>query len=221
MATSAASSATIVLPEPTSPCSSRFIGCGRLHVVDDLLERRPLPRRQPERQHGAAPHARMRSSTTTRERLAPPRRACAAPAASPTGTGRTPRRSGAAAPACGTRSAGPATSSAGGKVRLDERCPRGRADPAPSRRSRGQRVLARSAGRRVSTSCTRRRCSLGVIAPTRLVDRHDAAGVDRGSASSSSSISSSGLVICRRPRHCVDRRRTGRRAGAAAASFWR
>ena len=29
IATSAASSATIVLPAPTSPCSSRFIGCGR------------------------------------------------------------------------------------------------------------------------------------------------------------------------------------------------
>ena len=29
IATSAATSATIVLPEPTSPCSSRFIGCGR------------------------------------------------------------------------------------------------------------------------------------------------------------------------------------------------
>ncbi len=29
IATSAAISATIVLPEPTSPCSSRFIGCGR------------------------------------------------------------------------------------------------------------------------------------------------------------------------------------------------
>ena len=29
IATSAASSATMVLPAPTSPCSSRFIGCGR------------------------------------------------------------------------------------------------------------------------------------------------------------------------------------------------
>ncbi len=29
IATSAAISATIVLPEPTSPWSSRFIGCGR------------------------------------------------------------------------------------------------------------------------------------------------------------------------------------------------
>ena len=33
-----ASSATIVLPEPTSPCTSRFIGCGALHVVGDLAQ---------------------------------------------------------------------------------------------------------------------------------------------------------------------------------------
>ena len=51
IATIAAISATIVLPEPTSPCSSRFIGCGRCMSStisrDDLL----LIARQLERQH--------------------------------------------------------------------------------------------------------------------------------------------------------------------------
>ena len=55
IATSAAISATIVLPEPTSPCSSRFIGCGRfmsptisrdrLLLIAGQLERQDPPRR--------------------------------------------------------------------------------------------------------------------------------------------------------------------------------
>ena len=53
IASTAASTATIVLPAPTSPCSSRFIGMRTLHVVADLLERAALARREAERQHGA------------------------------------------------------------------------------------------------------------------------------------------------------------------------
>ena len=41
-ATSAAIAATTVLPEPTSPCSSRFIGVLALEVRGDLFERRLL-----------------------------------------------------------------------------------------------------------------------------------------------------------------------------------
>ena len=51
IATSAAISATMVLPAPTSPCSRRFIGCGRCMSVDDLRECRLLIARQLERQH--------------------------------------------------------------------------------------------------------------------------------------------------------------------------
>ena len=65
IATSAASSATIVLPAPTSPCSSRFIGCGALQVVDDLLQRLLLARRSAGTAARRAPTSRMRSSTRT------------------------------------------------------------------------------------------------------------------------------------------------------------
>ena len=51
IATSDASSATTVLPEPTSPCNRRFIGRGSLEVLDDLLERLPLAWRELEHQH--------------------------------------------------------------------------------------------------------------------------------------------------------------------------
>ena len=51
IATSAAISATIVLPEPTSPCSSRFIGDRPLHVLDDLGDHLLLVAGQLERQH--------------------------------------------------------------------------------------------------------------------------------------------------------------------------
>ena len=53
IASTDASSATIVLPDPTSPCSSRFIGCGTLHVLADVLQRLPLSGRQVKWQHGA------------------------------------------------------------------------------------------------------------------------------------------------------------------------
>src|SRR3954469_17965091 len=67
IATSAASSATIVLPAPTSPCSSRFIGCGfcRSSTISfsdwfcPLVSRNGSPARDgarggtPERQHRA------------------------------------------------------------------------------------------------------------------------------------------------------------------------
>ena len=51
IATSAAISATIVLPDPTSPCSSRFIGCGRFMSVDDLADHLLLIAGELERQH--------------------------------------------------------------------------------------------------------------------------------------------------------------------------
>ena len=44
------SSATIVLPEPTSPCTSRFIGCGEPQVVGDLAQDAPLRAGERERQ---------------------------------------------------------------------------------------------------------------------------------------------------------------------------
>ena len=47
---SIARSATMVLPEPTSPCSSRCIGCARGQVGGDLLADRALPGGQRERQ---------------------------------------------------------------------------------------------------------------------------------------------------------------------------
>ena len=53
-ATSAAIAATTVLPEPTSPCSSRFIGVLAPRVGDDLVERRSAaPRVSAKRQRGA------------------------------------------------------------------------------------------------------------------------------------------------------------------------
>ena len=53
IASSAASSATIVLPEPTSPCSSRFIGCGFCMVLDDVLQRLALAAREVKREHAS------------------------------------------------------------------------------------------------------------------------------------------------------------------------
>ncbi len=63
MATTAASSATIVLPAPTSPCSRRFIGCGRWRSSTTLLERSRCPIVS---LNGSTCRAdsRMRSSTT-------------------------------------------------------------------------------------------------------------------------------------------------------------
>ena len=49
---SSAVSATTVLPEPTSPCSSRCIGAGARHVARDLVDRALLVVGQRERQRG-------------------------------------------------------------------------------------------------------------------------------------------------------------------------
>ena len=53
IATTAAISATMVLPDPTSPWSRRFIGCGALHVFDDLGNDLLLIAGELERQHTA------------------------------------------------------------------------------------------------------------------------------------------------------------------------
>ena len=50
MTASIARSATMVLPEPTSPCSSRCIGCSGASSRGDLLADRDLARGQLERQ---------------------------------------------------------------------------------------------------------------------------------------------------------------------------
>jgi hypothetical protein len=63
IATSAASSATIVFPTHVA-LKEAVHGLGALHVIDDFLERGPLSFSQPERQNLRA-DSRMRSSTFT------------------------------------------------------------------------------------------------------------------------------------------------------------
>ena len=101
IATAAASAATTVLPEPTSPCSRRCIGTGRARSACDLVCDAPLRRCQAERQ---ARRAALVQSAATRSRT--PARAAArarawreaATAAAPAA----PRTSGAARPdGCG------------------------------------------------------------------------------------------------------------------------
>ena len=65
MATNAASEATMVLPDPTSPCSSRCIGQRPLQVGDDVAQRRALPLGQLERQPRPRPVPQLRRSTVT------------------------------------------------------------------------------------------------------------------------------------------------------------
>ena len=69
IATSAASSATIVLPAPTSPCSSRFIGCGRCRSSTISLSAVRCPGVSLNGSTWRA-DSRMRSSTDDRHRLA-------------------------------------------------------------------------------------------------------------------------------------------------------
>ena len=87
---------------------------GLLHVLDDVPQRRSLARGEPERQHradgaaNAVVHDRDERLHLLVGRAAGARRRR-------TGTGRTPRRSAAAAPACGRRSAARAGVPGGGK----------------------------------------------------------------------------------------------------------
>ncbi len=160
IATSAAISATIVLPEPTSPCSSRFIGCGRFMSLDDLGDDLLLIAGQLERQHAARRFPDL-VGDDDRPRLAL-RVARRFRRTRPTGRGRTPRRSAGAAPASGTRSA------------LDRRS---RPESAPERARRGDRAgraaragppaagRAASSGSCASAWCTSTRCILVVSVP--------------------------------------------------------
>ncbi len=69
IACSAASAATIVLPEPTSPCSRRCIGVARLQIVADLAPDALLRARQLER-HAIEQRARQRASARQHGRAA-------------------------------------------------------------------------------------------------------------------------------------------------------
>ena len=180
MATSAAISATMVLPDPTSPCSSRFIGCGRFMSStisrDDLL----LIAGQLEWQHAPRRFADL-VGDDDRPRLALGVRSRGAAAPARAGRGRTPRRSAAAAPAIGMHSASSMGVPAGGKCtsssavrRSIELLPRahvrrqriddGRraAAPAPGARSRAASWSSasrssRRSGRSVRCAASRRR----------------------------------------------------------------
>ena len=177
IATSAASSATIVLPAPTSPCSSRFIGCGRCMSSTISLSACRCPGVSLNGSTARA-DSRMRSSTRDRRRL----RARAAPPgaapARPSGTGTPLRRSAAAAPASRSGSARRATASAGGKcVASSAACRDGRPSRDADRlRHRIGQIRRAAAGARRDTI---RRCIFGVTRAGLLVDRHDPPGVDR------------------------------------------
>ena len=143
IATSAASSATIVLPAPTSPCSSRFIGCGRCRSSTISFSACRCPVGQPERQH--APR-RLADAIVDRRSAAasarPPRRGAAR--ARPSGTETLPRRSAAAAPASRTRFSASIGTSAGGKCVASSAAYR---DGRPSRSANVLRQRIRQVGR--------------------------------------------------------------------------
>ena len=63
IASSAASTATIVLPASDVALQQAVHRLGLLHVFADVLQRAPLARRQMERQHARCSAARTRSST--------------------------------------------------------------------------------------------------------------------------------------------------------------
>ncbi len=176
IATIAASSATIVLPAPTSPCSSRCIGVGRRMSSTISLTACRCPGVSLNGSTCAADGAdAVVHRRHERLELGAGRRGAARRGRAE--RGRTPRRSAAAAPACGTRSA-----------------------PRPTPRS-AESATASSAARRGS-SCSRAR-SLGRqrVGDVRrqlierlahepalhvrrhgaglLVERHDASGVER------------------------------------------
>ena len=137
IATTAASSATMVLPAPTSPCSSRFIGSGAACPSTISLERRLLAGGELERQH---PPRRLADAIVDDHGAAafgrPRAAACAAPARPE--TGRTLRRSAAAAPAC--ESAFSASTVGAGRREMRVR----RAPAARSGRLRAARIGAGS-----------------------------------------------------------------------------
>ena len=71
MATAAASAATTVLPEPTSPCSSRCIGWSRARSARDLGADAPLRGGQREGQRRQQPAVQPLRTATTQRRRAP------------------------------------------------------------------------------------------------------------------------------------------------------
>ena len=149
------------MPAPTSPCSSRFIGCGRCMSSTISLSAAAWPGGQLERQH--APE-RVADAIVHDASTAPcarrPIRASAA--AGRPGTGRTPRRSAAAARASERVErvdgrAGRREVHADRARRRRPGKPQARADIVRAADRRGPAAAASSA------SATSRRCIFGVI----------------------------------------------------------
>ena len=135
MTASIARSATTVLPEPTSPCSSRCIGRSGASSSASCSPTAPLPRGQLERQPRVERREQAAGTRRTRRRRHRLERSCAAARGSP--GARTPRRSAAARPR--PRCRPPAA--AGARARSASRRP---SSPRRSRTSARQRVRGRS-----------------------------------------------------------------------------
>ena len=175
IATSAAISATIVLPEPTSPCSRRFIGCGRCMSV--TISRMTVfwsPVSLNGRIRRTA--SRVSSVTTTGAPLA-------------LGVGAAPPQHDPELEQEELLEDQPAVRRRSERVQLGDRGVRGR-ESAPARARRAVRsasAAARTAAGSGSGSCRRHRLQrlvheralhLRGQLPGLLVDGHDAPGVD-------------------------------------------